>query len=102
MGRGGGGGDGERWGRRRRREGRGVGGGRGGDGEKSGLRTEEKSQRAVFLPTVMVRDTMQNSRTRKALMKAVKARMADEEVTAHVAGVQEAGSHDQLMSPIST
>ena len=46
----------------------------------------------MFLPTVMVRDMMQKdhpSRMRKALMKAVKAREADEEVTARMAGVQE-------------
>ena len=45
----------------------------------------------MFLPTVMVRDTMQEdpSRTRKALTKAVKARVADEEVTARVAEVQD-------------
>lgn len=55
------------------------------------LRTEEKSQRAVFLPTVMVRGTMQEdpSCTRKALTKAVKARVAEEEVTTRVAEVQD-------------
>ena len=58
---------------------------------EDGLRREEKSQRAVFLPTVMVRDTMQEdpSRTRKALTKAVKARVADEEVTARVTEVHD-------------
>lgn len=56
---------------------------------EDGLRAEDKSQRAVFLPAVMVRDTMQEdpSCTRKALAKAVKARVVEEETSARVAGV---------------
>lgn len=54
------------------------------------LRREEKSQRALFLPNVVVRDTMQEdpSRTRKALTKAVKARVVNEEATSRAAEVR--------------
>ena len=57
---------------------------------EDGLRTEESSVRAAFRPAVMVRDVMQEdpAQTRKALTKAVKARVSEDEVTTRVAELE--------------
>jgi hypothetical protein len=66
---------------------------------EDGLRAEEKSQRAVFLPAEVVRDAMQEdpSCIRKTLARAVKARVAEKEISGRSARAPKTRSHDAIM-----